>query len=68
MDFQVTTPSLRIESISRNLLQSLKESGLKTITIAPESIWRLRKVVNKPITDEDIKSAMENAFSNDYEC
>ena len=63
--FQVTTPSLRVESISSNLIQSLKRSGLKTITIAPESIWRLRKVVNKPISDEEIKSAMENAFSNE---
>nr|WP_319374575.1 radical SAM protein [uncultured Methanobacterium sp.] len=61
-DFQVTTPSLRIESISRDLLESLTESGLRTITIAPESTWRLRQVVNKPITDEDIQSTMETAF------
>lgn len=63
--FQVTTPSLRIESISNNLLESLKRSGLKTITIAPESIWKLRKVANKPITDDEIKSAIETAFSNE---
>ena len=61
--FQVTTPSLRIESISRDLLESLKESGLRTITIAPESTWRLRQVVNKPITDEDIRNTMETAFN-----
>jgi len=63
-DFQVTTPSLRIESISTDLLEILKESGLKTITIAPESIWRLRKVANKPITDDDILSAVQTAFAN----
>jgi radical SAM superfamily enzyme YgiQ (UPF0313 family) len=61
-DFQVTTPSLRIESISRDLLESLKESGLRTITIAPESTWRLRQVVNKPINDDDIRQTMETAF------
>ncbi|OPX58557.1 MAG: coproporphyrinogen III oxidase [Methanobacterium sp. PtaB.Bin024] len=61
-DFQVTTPSLRVESVSRNLLESLKKSGLKTITIAPESTWRLRKVANKPITDEDIQRTMKTAF------
>jgi radical SAM superfamily enzyme YgiQ (UPF0313 family) len=61
--FQVTTPSLRIESISRDLLESLKESGLRTITIAPESTWRLRQVVNKPITDDDIIQTMETAFN-----
>lgn len=65
-DFQVTTPSLRIESVSRNLLESLKESGLKTITIAPESTWRLRKVVNKPITDDDIRSTMQTAFDMNF--
>jgi radical SAM superfamily enzyme YgiQ (UPF0313 family) len=65
LGFQVTTPSLRIESISKNLLESLKESGLKTITIAPESTWRLRKVINKPITDDEIKNTMEIAFNMD---
>ncbi|MDY9922719.1 radical SAM protein [Methanobacterium sp.] len=64
--FQVTTPSLRIESISRDLLESLKESGLRTITIAPESTWRLRKVANKPITDEDIRRTMETAFAMNF--
>ncbi|MDD3754799.1 MAG: radical SAM protein, partial [Methanobacterium sp.] len=60
--FQVTTPSLRVESISKNLLESLKESGLRTITIAPESTWKLRKVANKSITDNDIIAKMETAF------
>ena len=41
--FQVTTPSLRIESITDTLLEILKASGLKTITIAPESILKVRK-------------------------
>jgi radical SAM superfamily enzyme YgiQ (UPF0313 family) len=61
--FQVTTPSLRIESLSTNLLESLKQSGLRTVTIAPESTWRLRKVVNKPITDDDIHNAIETAIN-----
>jgi len=64
-DFQITTPSLRIESISDQLLTTLKESGLKTITIAPESTWRIRKVANKPITDDDIVTIMNKAFNYD---
>ena len=63
--FQITTPSLRIESVSDELLTTLKESGLKTITIAPESTWRVRKVVNKPITDDDIITIMKKAFNYD---
>jgi len=60
--FIVTTPSLRIESVTADLLEILKTSGLKTITIAPESTWKLRLVVNKSISDDQIKTAMENAF------
>jgi radical SAM superfamily enzyme YgiQ (UPF0313 family) len=64
-DFQLTTPSLRIESVTEGLLDILKESGLRTITIAPESTWRIRKVVNKPITDENILNVMEITFKHD---
>jgi radical SAM superfamily enzyme YgiQ (UPF0313 family) len=60
--FQVTSPSLRIESITDNLIDVLQKSGLKTITIAPESTWGLRKVLNKPIEDENILKVMEMAF------
>ena len=62
--FQVTTPSLRIESITDNLLEILKSSGLKTITIAPESIWKVRKVSNKNITDDAIESTIKTAFKH----
>lgn len=61
-DFEITTPSLRIESLSPELLTTLKESGLKTITIAPESTWRIREVANKPITNDDILNIMKQAF------
>lgn len=64
-DFQITTPSLRIESISDDLLDILSGSGLRTITIAPESTWRVRKVANKPITDEDISNITHKAFKHD---
>ena len=52
--FEMSTPSLRIESITREYLETLKESGLKTITLAPESISKLRKKINKDIPDEKI--------------
>lgn len=60
--FKVTSPSMRIESITDNLIDILQKSGLKTITIAPESTWTLRNVLNKPITDELIFEVMEMAF------
>lgn len=64
--FQISTPSLRIESITLDTLKSLKESGLKTITLAPESINRLRKVINKDILEEKIFTVIKNAVDLDF--
>lgn len=65
-DFQIATPSLRIESIDENHLKMLKESGLKTLTIAPESILRLRKGINKHIPDEKIFEVVKKAFELNF--
>ncbi|AMD17898.1 radical SAM protein [Methanobrevibacter sp. YE315] len=64
--FQISTPSLRIESITKETLESLKRSGLKTITLAPESIGRLRKVINKEILEEQIFTVIKNAIELDF--
>ena len=61
-NFQISTPSLRIESITKDALKSLKKSGLKTITLAPESTEKLRKVINKNIPDEKIFSVIQDAI------
>ncbi len=64
--FQISTPSLRIESITKETLTTLKRSGLKTITLAPESISKLRKVINKNISDETIFNVIQNAVELDF--
>ena len=64
--FQISTPSLRIESITRTTLESLKKSGLKTITLAPESICHLRKVINKDILEEKIFTVIRDAVELDF--
>ena len=64
--FQISTPSLRIESITYESLKLLKESGLRTITLAPESIDVLRKRINKNIPDEKIFSVIEDAVKLDF--
>lgn len=61
-NFQISTPSLRIESITHETLVALKKSGLKTITLAPESTSKLRKVINKDIPDEKIFSVLQDAI------
>jgi radical SAM superfamily enzyme YgiQ (UPF0313 family) len=64
--FQISTPSLRIESITKETLETLKKSGLKTITLAPESICRLRKVINKDILEKQIFTVIKNAVELDF--
>ena len=64
--FQISTPSLRIESITRETLETLKKSGLKTITLAPESTSRLRKVINKDILEKKIFTVIKNAVELDF--
>ena len=64
--FQISTPSLRIESITHDTLETLKRSGLKTITLAPESISKLRKVVNKDLLDEKIFTIIRDAVNLDF--
>ena len=65
-NFQISTPSLRIESITHESLKLLKESGLKTITLAPESTDILRKRINKEIPDEKIFSVIKDAVDLDF--
>ena len=60
--FQVSTPSMRIESITKETLIALKSSGLKTLTIAPESIYSLRRRINKDIKDEDVLRVISDAI------
>lgn len=64
--FQISTPSLRIESVTKETLKSLKKSGLKTITLALESTEKLRKVVNKEILEETIFTVIKNAIELDF--
>jgi len=52
--------SLRADRISPTLLQLLGDSGLKSVAIAPDgSSERLRRVINKNLSEEDILHAAE---------
>jgi radical SAM superfamily enzyme YgiQ (UPF0313 family) len=61
----VSVSSLRADSISETLIDRLAKSGHKTISIAPEAgSERLRKVINKGITEEDILQAADMVFGS----
>jgi radical SAM family uncharacterized protein len=59
----VSVSSLRADSVSETLIERLAKSGHKTISIAPEAgSERLRRVINKGITEEDILRAADMVF------
>lgn len=63
----VSLPSLRIDSFAKEYameIQSVKKSGL---TFAPEAgTQRLRDVINKGVTEEDLINSVYDAFSSGW--
>ena len=59
-NLRMSVASFRADSVTENLVQSLAKSGLKTLTIAPEvGSEKMRRVVNKGITEKNIFDAVE---------
>jgi radical SAM family uncharacterized protein len=60
-------PSLRVDSFSVRLAAAASGPGRRNITFAPEAgSQRLRNVINKPTTDEDLLTAAETAFDHGW--
>lgn len=60
----VSLPSLRAGSLTPELMELIRKVRKTGFTIAPEAgSQRLRDVINKNITEEDIVKTVENAFS-----
>ncbi len=63
-DVVLQMPSMRLDSFTAEMIASSKKSSL---TFAPEAgTQRLRNVINKNITDEDIEKSMRLAFAMGY--
>ena len=59
----ISFPSIRAEAITDDLMEEVKTVRKTGFTIAPEAgSDRLRRVINKSMTREDIESAVETAF------
>jgi radical SAM superfamily enzyme YgiQ (UPF0313 family) len=59
---------LRLDDITPTILRLLRQSGEKTITIAPETgSDRLRRVVNKTLTNDEILHAADLIFASGME-
>jgi radical SAM family uncharacterized protein len=63
----LSLPSLRIDKFSDEMLQRIKSVRKSSLTFAPEAgTQRLRDVINKNITEEQIMQGCRVAFSGGY--
>ena len=64
----ISLPSLRIESVSVDLMEQLQSTGRRTsFTFAPEAATeRLRAVINKPIADQDLLDVAEEIYGRGW--
>lgn len=63
----LSVPSLRADNFSRELMQKLQTLRKSGLTFAPEAgTQRLRDVINKNLTEDEILSSCANAFSGGW--
>ena len=68
MGYAISPASLRLDDLTQSIVQVLKESGERTITIAPETgSDRLRRVINKTVTNDEILDRADLIFANGIE-
>jgi radical SAM family uncharacterized protein len=63
----ISLPSLRVDAFTVGLADKVASGRRSGLTFAPEAgTWRLRTVINKLITEEDLYGAVESAFSSGW--
>ena len=68
MGYAISPASLRLDDLTPTIVRLLRESGEKGLTIAPETgSDRLRRVINKTVTNDEILKAAETIFSEGME-
>ena len=64
---RLSVSSMRVDPVSEPLVRALAESGTRTLTIAPEAgSERLRHVINKTQTEDDVLRAVDLAARHDF--
>lgn len=64
----VSLPSLRIESVSIDLMEQLKGRRTSGFTLAPEAASeRMRRIINKSISDDDILETTRAVFARGWQ-
>jgi radical SAM superfamily enzyme YgiQ (UPF0313 family) len=68
MGYGISPASLRLDDLTEPIVRLLRESGERSITIAPETgSDRLRRVINKTVTNDDILDRTDLIFSSGIE-
>ena len=63
----ISLPSLRIESLSVDLMDALKGTRRSGFTLAPEAATeRMREIINKPVSSEQLLETARAIYSRGY--
>ena len=63
----VSLPSLRVDAFTVGIASEIQKVRRTGLTFAPEGgTWRMRKVINKLIREEDLYGALDSAFSQGW--
>ena len=66
-NLSVSLPSLRVDAFTVGLAAQIQKARRTGLTFAPEAgTWRMRQVINKLITEEDLYAAVESAFDQGW--
>ena len=66
--YGISPASLRLDDLTEPIVRVLRDSGERTITIAPETgSDRLRRVINKTVTNDEILDRTDLIFANGIE-
>jgi radical SAM superfamily enzyme YgiQ (UPF0313 family) len=68
MGYSISPASLRLDDLTPEIVRLLRASGERSITIAPETgSDRLRRVINKTVTNDEILDRADLIFSSGIE-
>ena len=63
----VSLPSLRVDAFTVGVAADIGRARRTGLTFAPEAgTWRMRQVINKLISDDDLYGAVESAYSQGW--
>ena len=63
----ISLPSLRVDAFTVGLAAKIGSARRTGLTFAPEAgTWRMRQIINKMITEEDLLATVESAYASGW--